>query len=367
MAHSDIDYAPTAISKSPEWRSTAAEAIGVGSLIGRRYQVVRFVAEGSFGAVYQAHDLDVPGHVVAIKLMHRAPASQAERQMHEREVRLIAAVSHPSVVSFKDQGVHHDRLFIVMPWYEGETLAARLTRGPLSRREAQRIFQQLAQALSVVHERGIRHQDIKPENILLARFGAGEEAFPVLLDLGVGAFHHEFVPAFTPAYVAPEMARAHLDSTEGRAATPVDGKSDVFALVLTLFDALAPGARPVSSCDSSRGALAQRSRDGVSLPRRPELADLVASFARWLSVDAARRPSAQQLSRELSVLTRAEERRAERRRAAVRNLPLLAATLVTSLVLGLELRSERVASRMKDALIAAQATLVDGAETHDER
>jgi serine/threonine protein kinase len=359
MAHSNLDYAPTAISSAPEI-STFARQIGVGCIVGERYRVVRFVAQGAFGAVYQAHDLEVPGHIVALKLMHREPASQAERHMHEREVRLVAAVSHPSVVSFKDHGLHEGRLYLVMPWYDGETLATRLTRGPLSRGEAQRIFQQLAQALSAVHERGIRHQDVKPENILLARFGAGEDVFPVLLDLGVGAFNHEFVPAFTPAYVAPEMARAHLEITEGRAGTAVDAKSDVYALVLTLFDALAPDARPIASCDSSHGALAQRSRRGVSLPERPELADLAASFARWLAVDPAERPSAHELARELCVLTRAEHRRAERKRAARRGLPLLAATLVTSLLLGFQLHSERMASRAKDAVIEAQAAQLDG-------
>jgi serine/threonine protein kinase len=371
----DIDYAPTAwVRSAPDTvdeitqqrrRRTPAQ-VGVGSIIGGRYQIVRFVAEGAFGAVYQAHDLDVAGHVVALKLMHRAPATTQERQMHVREVQLIAAISHPSVVSFKDHGLHHDRLYIVMPWYEGETLAARLKRGPLSRREAQRIFMQLAQALGAVHERAIRHQDVKPENILLARFGEGQDDFPVLLDLGVGAFHHEFVPAFTPAYVAPEMARAHLDITEGREGRAVDGKSDVYALALTLFDALAPGARELSGYDSSLAELTRRSREGVLLPHQKELADLMAVFARWLSVDPAERPTARELSRELAVLTRNEDRRAERRRAAWRVGPLLVAALITSLVLGLKLRSERVASRVKDARIEAQAAEIDSVRAHTE-
>jgi serine/threonine protein kinase len=371
---SDIDYAPTDwIRSAPETldevtqhrRKRAPAQVGVGSVIGGRYQIVRFVAEGAFGAVYQAQDLDVAGHVVALKLMHRAPATRQERQMHVREVQLIAAISHPSVVSFKDHGVHQDRLYIVMPWYEGETLHARLKRGPLPRREAQRIFQQLAQALSAVHARGIRHQDVKPENILLARFGEGQPDFPVLLDLGVGAFHHEFVPAFTPAYVAPEMARAHLDVTEGRDARAVDGKSDVFALALTLFDALAPGARELSGYDSSLGALTKRSREGVLLPHEQGLRDLSPTFARWLAVDPARRPTAEELARELSVLTRDEDRRAERRRAAWRVGPLLAAALLTALVLGLKLRSERVASRVKDARIEQQAAEIDSHEAID--
>jgi serine/threonine protein kinase len=387
---SDIDYAPTdwirsapdssrgvpdrfrgqptpeTVEEFTQRRRRTPAQIGVGSVIGGRYQITRFVAEGAFGAVYQAQDLDVSGHVVALKLMHRAPASEQERQMHVREVQLIAAISHPSVVSFKDHGLHHDRLYIVMPWYEGETLAARLKRGPLARREALRIFQQLARALGAVHDRGIRHQDVKPENILLARFGEGQEDFPVLLDLGVGAFHHEFVPAFTPAYVAPEMARQHLEVTEGWNGAAVDGKSDVFALALTLFDALAPGARELSSYDSSLGALTRRSREGVALPSREELADVLPALTRWLSVDPAERPSAQELVRELEVLTRAEDRRAERKRVAWRVGPLLSAALIAAIVLGLQLHGERVASRVKDARIEQQAAELDSAREAQE-
>lgn len=340
-------------------RERNAQAVGVGSVIGGRYELVRFVAEGAFGAVYQAHDLDVAGHVVALKLMHRPPASEEEKAMHLREVQLIAAVSHPSVVSFKDYGVHAERLYIVMPWYDGESLAARLRGGVgLTRAEALRIFQQLAQALVAIHARGIRHQDIKPENILLARFGEGQADFPVLLDLGVGAFAHEVVPAFTPAYVAPEMARAHLGMGEGGSVL-VDGRADVYALALTLFDALAPGQRQLSECDGSLASLAQRAEQGATLPKLPALADLTPSFARWLAVDPTARPTAQEFVEELSVLTRAELRRAERKRLWLRAGPFLSAALVFMGVLGKELREERVLSRTKDARIEQQAEEID--------
>jgi serine/threonine protein kinase len=339
-----------------------SEIIEVGSIIGGRYQVVRFVAEGAFGAVYQALDLDVAGHVVALKLMHRPWENADQQELSQREVQLIVAVSHPSVVSFKDHGLHQGRFYIVMPWYEGETLSSRLRGGlGLTRVEALRIFRQLAQALSAVHERGIRHQDVKPENILLARFGEGQQDFPVLLDLGVGAFAHELVPAFTPAYVAPEMARAHVELAHGGVGTSVDGKADVFALALTLFDALAPETRDLDECNGSLVDLAARADHGVTLPKVKALHDLEGAFARWLAVDPARRPTAQQLVHELSILTRVEERRAELRRVALRVGPFLSAAVATCLVLGLQLRTERVNSRVKDAKLEQQAAEIDSA------
>jgi serine/threonine protein kinase len=334
-----------------------------GHIIGGRYEIAAFVAEGAFGAVYRANDLDVAGHVVALKVAHRPPASDAERERYQREVQLIAAVSHPSVVSFKDHGWHRGRVYIVMPWYEGETLAQRVAREPLSRAEAERVFRQLADALAAMHARGIRHQDVKPENVLLARFGENSEAFPVLLDLGVGAFGAELWPAFTPAYVAPEMARAHLELCHGGSPSPVDGKADVFSLALTLIDALSPGARDLARCSSSPAALLARATEGVSLPDDPTLADIRPALARWLAVDPSLRPTVQGFAHELCVLTREERRRAERKRLLLRFGPMVACVLSIVAMLAVQLRRERVQSHVKDLRIEDQAAQIDEVRT----
>jgi hypothetical protein len=367
VQESPLALAPTSLPSmratagaAPRAHDPAATRIEVGSVVGGRYEIVEFVAEGAFGAVYRALDIDVAGHVVALKLMHRPAQSGAEHARFLREVELIAAVSHPSVVSFKQHGLHRGRLYIVMPWYEGETLARRLeTRGPLSREEALGIFKRLAAALAAMHERGIRHQDVKPDNILLARFGAGQEDFPVLLDLGVGAFDDEHLPAFTAHYVAPEMARAHLALCAGEEPSPVDGRADVFALALTLVDALAPGARELSSAAGSAAVLARRAEQGVTLPASRELADILPALTRWLSVDPQGRPSARELVEELSVLTRREEQRRERRRLALRFGPVLCLILAVAGGLAFQLRSERVRSRSKDVRIEQQAAEID--------
>jgi hypothetical protein len=337
------------------------DRVGVGGIVGGRYEVVEFIAEGAFGAVYRARDLDVPGHVVALKLMHEPPRSEEERERCLREVQLIAAVSHPGVVSLKDHGLHKGRFYIVMPWYEGPSLAQRLEHGPLSRKEAREIFGQLADALATIHAAGIRHQDIKPENILLARFGSEERAYPILLDMGVGAWGHELVPAFTPAYVAPEMARTHLDLREGKQAQAVDGKADVFSLALTLFDALVPDARDASLYTGETKELARRARCGAELPRVVALADVQRDFESWLAIDPRHRPSARELSRELSALTRRDEQRAEQKRLRARLLPWLAAASCLVAMLVFLLGQERVQSKVKDQRLGVQAVQIDEA------
>ncbi|MGB8331449.1 MAG: protein kinase, partial [Polyangiales bacterium] len=209
------------------------EPLPIGTIVGGRYSVEARVGLGAFGDVYRAKDTEVPGHVVALKLLHQAAHSKSAKQSALRELRLIASVFHPSIVQFKDHGWFEERLWFVMPWYDGETLESRLQREPLSRAEALDIFQPLARALAAMHAAGVRHQDVKPENIFLARIpGFGEdEVTPVLLDLGVAATEAEMVVAGTPTYFAPEVA-AQFASVERKPV--VSNKADVFALALSL-------------------------------------------------------------------------------------------------------------------------------------
>jgi hypothetical protein len=215
-----------------------------GTLIGERYAVQQRVGEGSFGDVYRALDADVPGHVVALKLLHRPSPSEEARKTALRELRLIASVFHPSVVDFKDHGWYDDRLWFVMPWYDGETLEDRIKREPLTREEAQEIFTALAQALATMHAAGIRHQDIKPDNIFLARIGevgkARARTLPVLIDLGVAAKDAEMIVAGTPLYFPPEIAAQYANEAYK---PKVTAKADVFSLALALRNALEPGTQ----------------------------------------------------------------------------------------------------------------------------
>ena len=225
------------------------------------YEIVGPLGAGGMGEVFVARDTRL-GREVAVKVLPRDLASDPERRARfEREARAISALSHPNVCALFDVGQAEgpDGVieYLVMEKLEGETLAARLTRGPLPAGEVLALGGQLAGALAAAHRRGIVHRDVKPGNVMLTRSGAK------LLDFGL-ARHGESEPGApsgeemtatlataaqplsrvgtvmgTWPYLAPEQVR-------GR---PADARSDVFALGAVLHEALTarrafPGAAP---------------------------------------------------------------------------------------------------------------------------
>ncbi|HEX9297772.1 MAG TPA: protein kinase, partial [Polyangiaceae bacterium] len=139
----------------------------VGDVVGGHYRLVRLLGKGMFGKVYVAERIDVPAHQVALKVVPREVYSGRNV---ERELVMLAAASHPNIVQLKDHGMTEAYVWLTMPVYEGETLADRLKRGPLNLDEAYEVFLPIARALDALHNAGLRHQDIKPENIFLATF-----------------------------------------------------------------------------------------------------------------------------------------------------------------------------------------------------
>ncbi len=335
-----------------------------GTVIGGRYELEARVGSGAFADVYRAKDTEVPGHVVALKLLHQASLSDEARASALRELHLIASVFHPSIVQLKDHGWHESRLWFVMPWYEGETLEARIARGPLSRPEARRIFEHLARALSAMHAVGIRHQDVKPDNILLARvagFGeadAEEDVLPVLLDLGVAAKEAEMVVAGTPTYFAPEVA-AQFATSRGR--SPVTVKADVFSLALSLRNALEPSSQEDVAAGAVEAFIVRRATEPPRRFESGELRFLDPWLERWMSLEPEERPTAEELSVQLAVLTRPEERRA-RRIAVMRWALPLALTLVVvfaSALYGLNQRAQRQKLEAERARLTAASLRED--------
>jgi serine/threonine protein kinase len=321
----------------------------VGTVIAGRYEIEAKLGSGAFAEVYRARDRDVVDHVVALKILRRPAADERSVQSALRELQLIASVFHPSVVALKDHGWHGGRLWLVMPLYRGETLAARLQRGPVSRSEARAIFEPLAEALATMHRSGVLHQDIKPENVFLATLDAratsggaegdgglgddgeprGSESgriLPVLLDLGVAAKDAELVLAGTPAYFAPEMAARFAGVPDP---APVGPKADVFSLALTLRRALDPSPAEPNMVGPVDAFVAFRAAHAPAAPAARELRDLKPYFERWLSFAPDRRPSAEELRVELSALTRPAERRERRLRVLRWAVP----TVVTVLAL----------------------------------
>ncbi len=306
----DDDSVPVEVDEDED--STTLES---GTVIGERYKIEKKVGVGAFAQVYLASDTDVPGHHVALKLLHNASLSQYDKDRALRELRLIASVFHPSIVQFKDHGWYESRLWFVMPWYEGESLEDRIRREPLTRQEARQIFEPLARALATMHASSLRHQDVKPDNIFLARikrYGVDaqeEEILPVLLDLGVAATDAEMVVAGTPDYFAPEVAAQFASKASG---FTISNKADIFSLALCLRNALEPESEQDIPAGAVETFIESRAAEPPGPPVGKELRYLDSHFERWLNIDPDVRPTAEEFAQELQVLTQPEERRAKR-------------------------------------------------------
>ena len=135
------------------------------------YEVVAPLGAGGMGEVYRARDARL-GRDVALKVLPAHVAADPDlKQRFEREARTLAALSHPHICPVFDVGQEAGIDFLVMECLEGETLADRLTKGPLPRDQALRVATQVADALDKAHRKGIIHRDLKPGNIMLVRRG----------------------------------------------------------------------------------------------------------------------------------------------------------------------------------------------------
>jgi formylglycine-generating enzyme required for sulfatase activity/aminoglycoside phosphotransferase (APT) family kinase protein len=197
-----------------------------------RYQLERELGHGGMGTVFLAADLKL-GRRVAIKVLPPNTRASLGDERFQREVRLVAALSHPHIVPLFEADEADDCLYYVMEYIEGETLADRLRReGPLPLDDALRIVREIGDALQYAHERGLVHRDVKPANILLARRGhalLADFGIAKLTDAGGEQLTGTGIAIGTAEYMSPEQA-----SGERR----VDARSDVYALGAVLFEML---------------------------------------------------------------------------------------------------------------------------------
>jgi hypothetical protein len=211
---------------------TPAASLTAGTVIADRFTLQALAGRGGMGAVYRATDA-LSGQRVALKLLHATSNPDIPRRF-TREAELLRGLRHPGIVSYVAHGTTVDgRPFLAMEWLEGEDLAQRLARQPLSLPETLALLRQASQALARAHEHGIIHRDLKPSNLFL-RQGRPEDV--VLLDFGLA--HHLMASTVmtaskmvigTPGYMAPEQA-----SGQGQL-TP---SADVFSLGCVLYECL---------------------------------------------------------------------------------------------------------------------------------
>jgi serine/threonine protein kinase len=143
------------------------------------YEIEKIIGSGGMGEVYRARDTRLE-RMVAIKVLAPHLAENPEhRQRLEREAKAVSSLSHPHICPLYDVGHENGVDFLVMEFIEGETLADRLSRGPLPIDEVIQFGVQIADALEKAHRQGIVHRDLKPGNVMLTADGAK------LLDFGL--------------------------------------------------------------------------------------------------------------------------------------------------------------------------------------
>ena len=135
------------------------------------YEILEPLGVGGMGEVYRARDTKL-GREVAIKVLPEELAKDRERlDRFEREAKLLAALNHPAMAHLYGFEEDSGTSFLVMELVEGETLAERITRGPIPLDEALLLFIQIAEGLEAAHEKGIIHRDLKPANLKITPDG----------------------------------------------------------------------------------------------------------------------------------------------------------------------------------------------------
>ncbi|MCM3613683.1 serine/threonine protein kinase [Microbacterium enclense] len=213
-----------------------------GELLDGRYRLGRLLGRGGYARVYEAVDTALE-RTVALKIIDGDGADPADVARVRSEIRLLASLSHPSLVTLYDAKLAGSPAYLVMELIAGPTLTDRIARGPLPAPEVARIGREIAEAFAVIHARGIVHRDVKPSNILIRPAShTGETPRATLADFGIAALvgatrvTQADTVIGTAAYLSPEQAKG----------TPAAPSSDVYALGLVLLEALT-GTRPFGS------------------------------------------------------------------------------------------------------------------------
>jgi serine/threonine protein kinase/tetratricopeptide (TPR) repeat protein len=199
-----------------------------------RYVVTGTLGEGGMGVVYSAYD-DRLGRPVAIKMIKGAVAEPEARDRLRREARSAASVNHPAICQLYEIGEESGELFLAMELLQGESLAARIARGPLSIPEVSSTAIGMLAGIEALHKQALIHRDLKPSNIFLTPHGVK------LLDFGLTCSSATLAAETltrltrpgtvigTPQYAAPEQLRGEV----------ADVRADLFAAGAVLYEMLA--------------------------------------------------------------------------------------------------------------------------------
>lgn len=213
-----------------------------GTVIGGSYRILRLLGEGGMGAIYEVEHVHFTKRF-ALKLLTKASVTETDWLRFKQEAKALSKLPHENIVQVNDLGIDKGVPFYVMELVKGESLRRKLKdRGKLSMKESLTIFEKLASTLAYVHENGIIHRDIKPDNIMIISQtkqtdgGTKHELGIKLVDFGISKLSNPDTPGLTragevfgsPIYMSPEQCIGQK----------VDGRSDIYAMGCALFECL---------------------------------------------------------------------------------------------------------------------------------
>ncbi len=320
-----------------------------GQLIAQRFTVIRYIARGGMGEVYEVEDNFLQGVRVALKVILPEIAENAgSSQRFEQEVLLARKVVHPNLCPIYDIARCSDPpppyMFLTMKLLAGETLSARLRRqDPVPREEKIAIFRQLMAGLSHIHAAGIIHRDIKPNNVMLDY--SGPEVCVSIMDFGLARLHDpdttmpaNSLIAGTPGYMAPEVLNGQGPSQA----------ADLFALGVLLHE-LATGKRPDFS------TLTDRSKASSPLSEADVPPFYIRAVCAFLSSDPQRRcKMAESIGSELELNYSLQTKRSRTKLRVLATVVCLLVLLVSLLLVpavGERARGVLFASREKHIVV----------------
>ena len=354
----------TATRSRPSRPGAVPRTLRSGERLLDRYEILRFIAKGGMGEVYEAFDAAL-SETVALKTLPLADVDQIEAVSGLRtEVRLARKVTHPNVCRILEFGVHRsagrdaDSIpFLTMELLAGETLARTLARvGRFSPDAVVEILADVLTGLEAIHAAGIVHRDLKSENIFLVPGAAGKPR-AIVMDFGLAQLQRlrEDSQGSTNEAVVGTLDYLAPEQFNGRGATPA---SDIYALGVIAFELLT-GRRPFVG-DTQLGRAATRL---IADPPRPSAlrAGLGASWdrlvGRCLRRDPAQRP------KNVGEVRRALEEVGTRSRAAISWAGLAASLALALVVGGWVMRSHRAI----EATISVAAKAPEGPASYEGR
>jgi serine/threonine-protein kinase len=218
------------------------DVLALGHRVADRYVVRDILGHGAMGAVYEVESADGARHAMKAALPDLDDGGEAARRL-AREGNTLQLLAHDNIIAAIDQIAEHGRLYVIMELARGKPLSEIVARGPLEPRRALVFARQMLDAVEHAHSRGVVHRDLKPDNVIVTVAGTPDNPFErvKLLDFGLVKLLDDAAAllggskltrtgiAFgTPAYIAPESA-------QGR---PIDGRADLYAIGIMLFEML---------------------------------------------------------------------------------------------------------------------------------